>query len=252
MTLQVDQRSIWCGMIIIRSKPKISRGGFMKDAHLLFSVAVAALSLGSLPAHAQADAATAAQSAVAPQDSQVAPGDIVVTAQRTSSLASKTPVALTAVTGDSLIASGVTNPTQIADTVPNVSIDRANGNGLQITVRGITSSDGTEKGDPSAAFMQDGIYIARPQAQEASFFDIARVEVLRGPQGTLFGRNTTAGLVNIITNLPTFDFGGRVDATYGNYNQVQSTAVINVPASETVAFRAAVNYDRRDSFIKPS
>lgn len=225
----------------------------MKDTHLLFSVAAVALCLIAAPAQAeQSGEAIAPQQDSTLQAGEVIPGDIVVTAQRTSSLASKTPVALTAVTGDSLITAGVTNPTQIADTVPNVSIDRANGNGLQITVRGITSADGSEKGDPSAAFMQDGIYIARPQAQEASFFDIARVEVLRGPQGTLFGRNTTAGLVNIITNLPTFDFGGRVDATYGNYNQVQTTAVLNVPVSETIALRGAVNYDRRDSFLKPS
>jgi iron complex outermembrane receptor protein len=227
----------------------------MKDAYLLLSAATAALCLTSASAQAQVQQpgeAVAAQQDAAPQNDEVMSGDIIVTAQRTSSLASKTPVALTAVKGDALISAGVTNPTQIADTVPNVSIDRANGNGLQITVRGITSADGSEKGDPSAAFMQDGIYIARPQAQEASFFDISRVEVLRGPQGTLFGRNTTAGLVNIITNLPTFDFGGRVDATYGNYNQVQTTAVINVPATDTLAFRAAVNYDRRDSVIKPS
>ena len=194
-----------------------------------------------------ADASTSSDQGV--PGGAVSEGDIVVTAQRTSSLASKTPVALTAVTGDSLLESGVTNPTQIADVVPNISIDRANGNGLQITIRGITSSDGTEKGDPSAAFMLDGIYIARPQAQEASFFDIARVEVLRGPQGTLFGRNTTAGLVNVITNLPTFKLGGRVDATYGNYNQAQVTGVVNVPVSDTIAIRGAVNYDRRDSFV---
>jgi iron complex outermembrane receptor protein len=179
----------------------------------------------------------------------VATGDIVVTAQRTSTLASKTPVALTAIAGDSLTQMGVTNPTQISDVAPNISIDRANGNGLQITVRGISSSDGTEKGDPSAAFLLDGIYIARPQAQETSFFDIARVEVLRGPQGTLFGRNTTAGVVNVVTNLPSFDYEGSVDVQYGNYNQVQATGVVNVPVSETFAVRAAVNYDRRDSFI---
>jgi iron complex outermembrane receptor protein len=179
----------------------------------------------------------------------VAVGDIVVTAQRTSSLASKTPVALTAVSGSALTQQGVTNLTQIADVAPNISIDRANGNGLQITVRGITSTDTSEKGDPSAAFLLDGVYIARPQAMETSFFDVARIEVLRGPQGTLFGRNTTAGVVNVVTNLPNFDLGGSVDAQYGNYGQVQATGVVNVPVSADFAIRAAANYDRRDSFL---
>ena len=119
----------------------------------------------------------------------------------------------------------MTNPTDLQDVVPNLSIDRAGG-GVQITIRGVTSTDTTEKGDPSAAFMLDGVYIARPQAQEASFYDIARVEVLRGPQGTLYGRNTTAGLVNVITNRPTFDeFGGSVNLAAGNEGAVQTTAV---------------------------
>jgi iron complex outermembrane receptor protein len=115
----------------------------------------------------------------------------------------------------------------------------------------VTSSDGTEKGDPSAAFMQDGVYIARPQAQEVSFFDIARVEVLRGPQGTLYGRNTTAGAINLITNRPTLDrLSGTFDAAYGNYNNTQITGVINAPVTENFGVRFGVNYDRRDSYLK--
>lgn len=175
-------------------------------------------------------------------------GEIIVTATRTESLASKTPVALTAVSGESLTAAGITNPTTLADQVPNLSIDR--NNGLQITIRGVTSSDNTEKGDPSAAFMTDGIYIARAQAQEVSFFDIQRVEVLRGPQGTLFGRNTTAGLVNLITNKPKLgEFSGSIDASYGNFDTQQLTGVINLPVTDRIAIRAAANYDRRDNYV---
>ncbi len=231
----------------------------MRTVHGFTSAIVIAIALSAGSASAQdiAEPAAAAADQAAPAaagqgesiaETAAAQGDIVVTATRTSTLASKTPVALTAISGDSLIATGVTNPTQVGELVPNVSIDRANG--LQITIRGITSADGTEKGDPSAAFMLDGIYIARQQAQETSFFDVSRVEVLRGPQGTLFGRNTTAGLVNVITNRPTFTFGGRADVSYGNYNQAQATAVVNLPVTGTIAVRAAVNYDRRDSFIE--
>ncbi|MGC5799640.1 TonB-dependent receptor [Sphingomonas sp. NFX23] len=176
-------------------------------------------------------------------------GDIIVTANRTQSLASKTPVALTAISGSDLLTAGISNPTNLGQEVPNLTVNRAAG-GLQFTIRGVTSNDQTEKGDPSAAFLLNGIYIARPQAQEVSFFDIARVEVLRGPQGTLYGRNTTAGLINVLTNRPTSRFEGSVDAGVGNYGTYQATAVLNVPVSENLALRGGVNFDRRDSYYK--
>lgn len=185
---------------------------------------------------------TFAQGQETPQD-----GDIVVTATRTETLASKTPIALTAIGAEGLRDAGISNPTQLADVVPNLSIDRANG--LQITIRGVTSTDGTEKGDPSAAFLLDGVYIARPQAQEVSFFDIERVEVLRGPQGTLFGRNTTAGAVQVISARPLDHFAASFDAAYGNFDAIQATAMVNVPVTSGFALRGAVNYDRRDSFV---
>ena len=133
----------------------------IRKANVSVAALAAALSF-SLPAFAQAGS-----------DAALPDGEIVVTATRNETLASKTPVALTAVSGDALISAGITNPTNLGDQVPNLSIDRSNG--LQITIRGVSSSDGTEKGDPSAAFMVDGIYIARPQAQEVSFYDLQRV-----------------------------------------------------------------------------
>lgn len=175
--------------------------------------------------------------------------EIVVTATRESTLLSKTPIAISAIGGEELQSEGVTDPTTLGELVPNLTIDR--NNGLQITIRGISSSDNTEKGDPSAAFLLDGIYIARPQAQEVSFFDIERVEVLRGPQGTLYGRNTTAGLVNVISKKPVLgEFSGSVDASYGNFDTIQGSGAINIPVNDSIALRAAVNYDRRDSFLR--
>jgi iron complex outermembrane recepter protein len=202
-------------------------------------VAVSLLALTTAPAFAQEIAAEEA----APE------GDIIVTANRTESLASKTPVSLTAISGEGLREAGITNPTALAEQVPSLSIDRVNG-GIQLTIRGVTSTDTTEKGDPSAAFLLDGVYIARPQTQEVSFFDVSRVEVLRGPQGTLYGRNTTAGLVNVITNRPSTDaLSGSVDVGYGNFGAWQATGVINAPLGENAAIRAAVNYDRRDNYL---
>jgi iron complex outermembrane receptor protein len=209
----------------------------MKSTLLVSSASI--LALFATPAFAANEPAKAAE----PTN-----GDIIVTATRNETLLSKTPISLTAVSGDTLRSTGITNPTNLGDQVPSLTISR--NNGIQITIRGVTSADGTEKGDPSAAFMIDGVYIARPQAFETSFYDINRVEVLRGPQGTLFGRNSTAGIVNIITNRPNFNrASGAVDVAYGNYNNSQVTAVVNAPLSNSFAIRAAVNSDRRDSFL---
>ncbi len=217
----------------------------MQFRALLLGTAALAVAVPSV-AHAQDsqyDDTAAASDESEAQDT----GDIIVTANRTASLLSKTPIALTAVSGENLIQAGITNPTQLEETVPNLSIVRANG--LQITIRGVTSTDNTEKGDPSAAFMVNGIYIARAQSQEVSFYDIERVEVLRGPQGTLYGRNSTAGVVNILTAKPKFDFGARGDIVYGNFDALNLTAMVNLPVSDKIALRIAGNIDQRDSYL---
>ncbi|MFV3075407.1 TonB-dependent receptor [Niveispirillum fermenti] len=175
--------------------------------------------------------------------------EIVVTAVRAETLLSKTPVSVSAVSADNLRDQGISDPTNLADAVPNLTIDRVNGAGVQITIRGVSSTDNSEKGDPSAAFLVDGVYIARPQAQEVSFFDLERVEVLRGPQGTLYGRNTTAGLVNLISARPKDKFQASGDLTYGSYDTLQASAMVNVPVDDNIAIRAAANYNYRDSYL---
>ncbi|MFM5953711.1 MAG: TonB-dependent receptor, partial [Novosphingobium sp.] len=202
---------------------------------------VSSIALSAAPA--MADAGNAGSS-----DNSTPNDEIVVTATRSETLLSKTPIAVTAITGDSLKDKGIVGPTGLAETVPNLSIDRTNG--LQVTIRGVTSTDGTEKGNPSAAFLIDGIYLARPQEADVGFFDVQRVEVLRGPQGTLYGRNTTAGVINVITNKPSFDgFGAGLNASYGNYNAASVDGFVNVAAGDSAAFRLSATYDRRDSWI---
>jgi iron complex outermembrane recepter protein len=202
-------------------------------------IALSAATMYVAPAFAQ-DAAEEA----------VATDDIVVTATRSETLLSRTPIAISAITGDALRSEGITSPTDLGRDVPNLSIDRANG--LQITIRGITSTDGTEKGDPSAAFLLDGVYIARPQAADVSFFDVQRVEVLRGPQGTLYGRNTTAGVVNVISNKPTLSkIAAGANAGYGRANSYNADAYVNVPLGQIAALRVAGSFDKRDNYIRP-
>ncbi|WP_226635395.1 TonB-dependent receptor [Novosphingobium profundi] len=204
----------------------------------LFVCASSVIALAATPALAQESAEG---------DAPLGAGDIIVTANRTASLLSDTPIAMSAIGGDQLADEQILDPTQLNELVPNIAITR--GNGLQITIRGVTSTDQTEKGDPSAAFNLNGIYIARPQQQETSFFDVERVEVLRGPQGTLYGRNATAGVINVISARPKYEFGASLDVNYGNFDKLNATGVLNVPASDTLAFRLAGNVDQRDSYI---
>jgi len=174
---------------------------------------------------------------------------IVVASTRTNTELSKTSAAVTALTAATMTNAGITDPTYLQEQTPNLTINRANG--LQVTIRGVTSNDNTEKGDPSAAFLLDGVYIARAQSQEVSFFDLEQVEILRGPQGTLYGRNATAGLINVISARPDpSEMKGSVDATFGDFDKRQVAAMINVPISDSAAIRAAINYDKRDSFLE--
>jgi outer membrane receptor protein involved in Fe transport len=109
------------------------------------------------------------------------------------------------------------------------------------------------KGNPSAAFLLDGIYIARPQEADVSFLDINHIEVLKGPQGTLYGRNTTAGVINVITNKPQFGkLSAGLNLGYGNYNAINADGFVNAQATDWAAFRLSVNYDSRDTYIKPA
>ncbi len=191
------------------------------------------------PVHAQETAQQGADSVPA--------GDIVVTATRQSTLLSKTPITLSAITGDGLKDAGITDARALTTAVPNLALTDS-GDAPRISIRGVTSTDTTEKGDPSAAFLLDGIYIARPADTLGSFYDVERVEVLRGPQGTLYGRNTTAGVINVIAKAPVDAFHASVDASYGNLDSVDVSGMVNVGLGNGLGIRAAVNYQRQNPY----
>ncbi|MBU6207360.1 MAG: TonB-dependent receptor, partial [Alphaproteobacteria bacterium] len=178
-------------------------------------------------------------------------GDIIVTATRDSTQLSKTPITMTALTSKSLRDEGITDARQLENAVPGLSLNE-NGDAVRISIRGVTSTDTTEKGDPSAAFLLDGIYIARPSDMMGSFYDLQQIEVLRGPQGTLYGRNTTAGVINVKSALPTDKFEASFDGGYGNLNTIDATGMVNVPLGAGVGLRAAVNYQRQDPYYTVS
>ncbi|SFU54127.1 TonB-dependent receptor [Pseudoduganella namucuonensis] len=194
-------------------------------------------------------AATAmAQNAETKKDGGIA--EVIITAQKVAQPASKTPLALSVMSGEDLKNAGTTDPRSLAEMLPNVEIAQESGM-LQVSIRGVTSLDMTEKGDPSAAFHVDGAYVPRYEAQAVAFFDLDRIEVLRGPQGTLYGRNATAGAINLITNKPGKTLAGKVGVEIGNYNTRRLDAMINVPMGEVWAMRAAVNTNKHDTYLNP-
>ncbi len=174
--------------------------------------------------------------------------DIVVTATRSSQSLSKIAASVSAITADDLGAGGVTDPRSLAQAVPNVSIgDQFGVNRTFIRGIGLTSID--LGADGAVAFLEDGVLIPRPAAQLSGFFDLERIEVLRGPQGTLYGRGATAGAINMVTKKPTEELSGYARATYGNYNTVMLEGGIGgaiVPGK--LLARVSGKYDRRDGY----
>lgn len=222
------------------------------------TLAMTALALAASQVFAQAQPAPAAPAEAASQPTDAkrpaTPSavlqEVVVTAQKVAQPASKTPVALTVLGGEDLKDAGITDARALTEAVPNVSIAQESGK-LQIAIRGVVSLDMTEKGDPSAAFNVDGAYVPRYEAQIGSFMDLDRIEVLRGPQGTLYGRNATAGAINLITNKPTDKFGARVEFGAGNYGAMSAEGMVNVPINDTLALRAVAQKSKRDGYINP-
>jgi iron complex outermembrane recepter protein len=196
------------------------------------------------PALAHAQAATPAEPAPAS-------GDIVVTALRHSDSVLKTPAAITAITGADLKAKGVNTLSDIQNVAPGIQVAGGR-DGLQIAIRGITTTDTSSKGDQDIAFSVDGVNIGRGKARAGAFFDIDRVEVLRGPQGTLYGRSSTGGAVNVITNKPKLDeLSGYLRAEYGNYDAKRIEGALNIPLSPTLALRVSGAANDRDGYSKP-
>jgi iron complex outermembrane receptor protein len=205
--------------------------------------------LSAVPAFAQTSPGSAEDKAKPAAVEATDKDDIVVTANRQESLLSKTPGAISAFNNETLRSAGITDARQLDNVVPNIRLTdgiQGTGTGVTVSIRGVSS----QTQNPSAAFLLDGIYIANSDVLTGSFFDLERVEVLRGPQGTLYGRNTTAGVVNVISARPKDKFEASADASYGNFNTVITNGMVNVPIGGGLAIRAAVNYDRHDSYVK--
>jgi len=166
--------------------------------------------------------------------------EIVVTAQRREESLQHAAIAVTAVSGDKLAQAGAVKVEDLTQLVPSLQVAAAAGPYPLFYMRGVGNFNGNALSDSALALNLDGVYLARPSSAAGMFYDISRLEVLKGPQGTLYGRNATGGAINVITNKPTDDLSGEFTADFGNYRAKNFDGYINVPFSSVVKARLSV------------
>src|SRR5882757_10452670 len=180
--------------------------------------------------------------------------EIVVTAQRRAQSLSEVPLAITALDGDSLSKQGITNSAELASAVPNLQISSPYGNTQpNFSLRGVSVANeyNSNQASPIGVYIDD-VYIAARTSQGMGLFDLDRVEVLRGPQGTLFGRNTTGGAINFITKSPSLSgANGYAEAGYGNFNTFTAQGAIEETLIDgQLGVRLAANYVKGNGQIE--
>ncbi|MET0361057.1 MAG: TonB-dependent receptor, partial [Sphingobium sp.] len=207
----------------------------------------------AVPAYAQSTTkADTAPADAAAEAATAAPGDIVVTARRREESVQSVPIAISVLNGNSLDQAGVFNVNRLQQLQPSIQFFSSNPRNSAINIRGLgapfgLTNDGIEQG---VGFYVDGVYIGRIGVATQDFVDLERLEVLRGPQGTLYGKNTTAGAINITTRKPSFSPEGQAEFSVGNYGFVQAKASVSGPLTDTVAVRLSASGTRRDGTIR--
>jgi iron complex outermembrane recepter protein len=216
--------------------PPIAGGAAFAEPLQLAAAAAAA------PATPDAEAAsTAEDQAATPGAEPAQPDTIVVTATRRVVAVQDVPIPISVLSGATLVESGTQNIGQVVQLQPSLTFYQTNPRNAAINIRGLgapigLTNDGLEQG---VGIYIDQVYYSRVATALNDLYDVQRVEVLRGPQGTLFGKNTTAGAINVITNPPTFHPEAQVEVTAGSLRLLQARAAISGPLSDTLAFRLA-------------
>jgi iron complex outermembrane receptor protein len=166
--------------------------------------------------------------------------EIVVTAQRREESLQHAALAVTAISGEQLAQAGAISVEDLTQLVPALQVAPAAGPYPLFYLRGVGNFNGNALSDSALAINLDGVYVARPSSSNGMFYDVNRLEVLKGPQGTLYGRNATGGAINVITNKPTDEFGGEFTADFGNYDAKNFDGYINMPFSSVIKTRLSV------------
>lgn len=173
--------------------------------------------------------------------------EIVVTAQKRAESSQKAAIAITAVSSEALQRAAVTDAQQLTNLAPALHVNTAFGPTNTFFIRGVGNLVFNASSDSSVALNIDGIPVARPTGTQGMFFDLERIEVLKGPQGTLYGRNATGGAINVITVQPKLgELSGFVDFSYGNYDAIKANGAVNVPIGDNTAIRIAGMRSKRD------
>ncbi|GAB2562584.1 TonB-dependent receptor [Spirosoma areae] len=177
--------------------------------------------------------------------------DVVITSRRRQESAQDVPIPISVVSGVRAEDAGAFNVNRLKELVPSVQLYSSNARNTTLNIRGLGSTFGlTNDGiDPGVGFYVDGVYYARPAATSLDFLDVEQVEVLRGPQGTLFGKNTTAGAFNITTRAPSFQTGGTFETSFGNLGYIQAKASLTGPLSKKLAARVSFSGTQRDGTV---
>ena len=178
--------------------------------------------------------------------------EVMVTAEKRSESLQDLSQAITALGGEDLDNRQIASFVDLSAIAPGVNVAKNEGFKTVITIRGVgNEANQNAIANPSVSYHLDGIYVASPFALQTDFLDLEQVEVLRGPQGTLFGQNSTGGAINIITTAPTLDSSyGKADLSLGDYGLVKARASYNMPLSDTVAMRASFISNKRDGFTE--
>ena len=172
--------------------------------------------------------------------------EIVVTAERRAVSLQDTAIAITAFTGEQLAVSGIETSEQLTGFTPGLNVQRDVIG--KVVIRGIGAENFTVAGDPGVAISIDGAYLSRSNVAIFDLYDMARVEVLRGPQGTLYGRNATGGAINFISRKPSDEFDGYVSADLGNYGKIRVEGAVNSPIGDQLNARVAGLFHERDGY----
>jgi iron complex outermembrane receptor protein len=243
----------------------------MSIRHFITGASVLALTVSAQAAAAQAvqgsstdeqvsapgtvDAASAPQSNAQPDATAAAEqdgiGDIVVTAQRREQNLQAVPLAITAISGETLQTRGVVDLSRLNEFVPGFSFGQT-GSDVRPAMRGVRTANNGVTGDPTIGYFIDGIYQSRTSQAALGFADVATLEVQRGPQGTLYGRNTFGGNIVVTTNAPTHELDYGSTLTVGNYKKARFEGYINVPLTENVAARITAVTDYADGWVRNS
>ncbi len=212
----------------------------LQRSHYVLAIAIAA---GTMSAPVSAQDAT-------PQAAPSDPGDIVVTAQRREQRLQDVGIAVSVISGQQLNNLNITNATDIVRAIPNLKFNAYSSSQVVFNIRGVSQNDYGDQQEPPVAVYQDDSYASSITTAGFPIFDLARAEALRGPQGTLFGRNATGGAVQFISNQPTDSFGGYISGIYGRYNQTIVEGAISGPLSEQLKVRVSGIYNRDDGYLE--